>query len=91
MDVTSRTCTTQGSVRPVRGGRKAPAPWGGGTGAARRAGAPGGNLTDAYCIAAGGSGAKRDAGIPRALSTVAYNETKRCPCFDRSRLYRGHQ
>ena len=32
---------TEGSARPARGGREAPAPWGGGSGAARAVG-PGG-------------------------------------------------
>ena len=65
--------TPQGSARPARGGREAPAPWGGGTGAARFAGKTGDKAIGVVRVIGGLSGAKRDAGIPQNWSGLSHD------------------
>lgn len=78
--------TTQGSARTEGWAQKRP-PLGGGAGAARRVGAPGGNTLRAAIARRGGSGAKRDASIPRNRSGVS--AASACGLFEYFRQNEG--
>lgn len=64
---------TQGGARPARGGREAPAPWGGGTGAARFAGKTDEKAFGVVRAVGALSGAQRDAGIPQNWSGLSHD------------------